>query len=181
MIFFNSINFVTFISFLSFLFQEFFIMSKCCLNHFSLTQFILAEDVQMSSLYDCCARQKKFCIIFNKFNKCSKYVHSKKSCLLFSSFLTVNIIWLLKIHEKIEKKQITFFNEKQCLFEVSQAAEIKKYQLCHHAQFLYNHDNKLIQEPDHSYRTPVSLWDVLAYSDNPRLINYTTINSLIKK
>ena len=53
---------------------------------------------------------------------------------------------MLKIHEKIEKKQITFSNEKQHLFEAFQAAEIKKHQLHHHAQFLHNCDDKLIQE-----------------------------------
>src|SRR5436190_15477065 len=75
MIFFDSINSVTFISFLSFLSQEvFFIMSKCYFDHFSLTQFILMKDVQMSSSCDYCARQKKFCVILNKFNKCSECV-----------------------------------------------------------------------------------------------------------
>ena len=58
----------------------------------------------------------------------------------------MNVAQLLKIHEKIEKKQITFFNEKQHLFEAFQAAEIKKHQLHHHVQFLHNHDDKLIQE-----------------------------------
>src|SRR5438034_9674060 len=117
-------------------------MFKHHFNHFFLTQFILAEDVQMSFLCDHCARQKKFCIIFNKFNKCSECVHSKKSCSLFFNFLTVNITQLLKTHEKIEKKQITFFDEKQHLFEAFQAAEIKKHQLHHHAQFLHDCDNK---------------------------------------
>src|SRR5204863_517525 len=92
-------------------------MFKCCLNHFSLTQFILAEDVQMLSLCDHCTRQKKFCIIFNKFNKCSECVHSKKLCSLFFNFLIMNVVQLLKAHEKIEKEQIAFFDEKQCLFE----------------------------------------------------------------
>ena len=102
-------------------------MFKCHLNHFSLTQFIFIENVQMSSFCDHCTRQKKFCVIFNKFNKYSEYVHSKKSCLLFFNFLIVNVVQLLKIHEKIEKEQTAFFNEKQCLFEVFQVAEIKKH------------------------------------------------------
>src|SRR5881394_2688178 len=102
-------------------------MSKCCLDHFSLTQFIFVKDVQMSSSCDCCARQKKFCVISDKFNKCSKYVHSKKSCLLFSDFLIMNVTQLLKTCEKIEKQQIILSDEKQCLFEAFQAAEIKKY------------------------------------------------------
>ena len=58
----------------------------------------------------------------------------------------MNITQLFKIHEKIEKKQTILSDEKQCLFEAFQAAEIKKCQLCHHAQFLCNHDDKLIQE-----------------------------------
>ena len=66
--------------------------------------------------------------------------------MLFSDFLTVNVVQLLKTCEKIEKKQVTFLNEKQCLFEAFQAAETKKHQLCHHAQFLCDHDDKLIQE-----------------------------------
>ena len=102
-------------------------MSKCCLDHFSLTQFILAEDVQMLSLCDCCARQKKSCVIFNKLNKCSECVHSKKLCSLFCNSLIMNIIQLLKAHEMIEKKQITLSDEKQHLFEVFQAAETKKH------------------------------------------------------
>ena len=101
-------------------------MFKCHLNYFSLTQFILVKDVQMLSFCDHCARQKKFCVIFNKFNKCSEYVHSKKSCLLFFSSLTVNIVQLLKTYEKIEKEQITFSDKKQHLFEAFQAAEAKK-------------------------------------------------------
>jgi len=53
---------------------------------------------------------------------------------------------LLKIHEKIEKEQTAFSDEKQHLFEAFQAAETKKCQLCHHTQFFHNHDDKLIQE-----------------------------------
>src|SRR5436190_8987712 len=101
-------------------------MSKHHLDHFLLIQFILTKNVQMSSLCDHCAEQKKFCVISNKSNKCSEYVCSKKSCLLFSDFLTVNIVQLLKTHKRIEKKQTAFLNEKQCLFEAFQAAETKK-------------------------------------------------------
>ena len=53
---------------------------------------------------------------------------------------------MLKTHEKIEKEQAAFSDEKQHLFEAFQAAETKKHQLCHHAQFLCDHDDKLIQE-----------------------------------
>src|SRR5436189_5906043 len=102
-------------------------MSKYHLNHFSLTQFIFVKDVQMSSFCNHCARQKKFCVIFNKFNKCSECVHSKKLCLLFFSFLIMNVTQLFKIHEKIEKEQIIYSNEKQYLLEAFQAAETKKY------------------------------------------------------
>ena len=38
----------------------------------------------------------------------------------------MNVAQLFKIYEKIEKKQIAFSNEKQCLFEAFQAAETKK-------------------------------------------------------
>src|SRR5204863_5888942 len=108
-------------------------MSKHHLDHFSLTQFILTENVQMSSSCDHCIRQKKFCVISDKFNKYSECVHLKKSCLLFFNSLTVNITQLLKTHEKIEKEQVTLLDEKQYLFEAFQAAETKKHQLHHHA------------------------------------------------
>ena len=121
-------------------------MSKHYFDHFFLTQFIFVKDVQMSFSCDHCAEQKKSYVILNKFNKCSECVCSKKLCLLFSDSLTVNIVWLLKTCEKIEKEQVTFLNEKQCLFEAFQAAEIKKHQLCCHAQFLCDCDAKLIQE-----------------------------------
>ena len=38
-----------------------------------------------------------------------------------------------------------------------------------------------VQELDHFYSTSVLLQDMPAYSDNLYLINYATINSLIKK
>jgi len=38
-----------------------------------------------------------------------------------------------------------------------------------------------IQELDHSYSTSIFLQDMSAYNDNSHSINYTTINSLIKK
>ena len=79
-------------------------MSKCYFNHFSLTQFILVKDVQMSSSCDYCAEQKKFCVISDKFNKYNEYICLKKSCSLFSDFLIVNVAQLLKTCEKIEKK-----------------------------------------------------------------------------
>ena len=101
-------------------------MSKHCLNYFFLTQFIFVKDVQMLFSYDCCAEQKKSCVVSDKFNKCSECVCLKKLCLLFFNFLTVNVVQLLKIHERIEKKQAAFLNEKQHLFEAFQAAETKK-------------------------------------------------------
>src|SRR5438046_1845354 len=121
-------------------------MFKHCLDHFFLTQFILVKDVQMSFSCDCCARQRKSCVISDKLNKYSECIHSKKLCLLFSDSLTVNVTQLLKTCEKIEKEQTALLNEKQCLFEAFQAAEIKKHQLCHHTQFLCDCDDKLIQE-----------------------------------
>ena len=101
-------------------------MSKHHLNHFFLIQFILAENVQISSFCDHCTKQNKLCVISDKFNKCSECIHLKKSCLLFFSFLIMNVAQLLKTHEKIEKKQTAFSNEKQYLFEAFQTAEIKK-------------------------------------------------------
>src|SRR5436190_5906491 len=115
-------------------------MSKHCLDHFSLTQFIFVKDVQMLFSCDCCTRQKKFCVISDKFNKYSECVYLKKSCSLFSDFLIINVVQLLKIHEKIKKEQTAFFNEKQCLFEIFQIVEIKKHQLCCYTQFLHDHD-----------------------------------------
>src|SRR5438876_96234 len=101
-------------------------MSKHHFDHFFLTQFILAEDVQMLSSCDHCARQKKLCVVSDKFNKCSECVCFKKSCSFSFSSLAVNVMQLLKIHEKIEREQIMFSDEKQCLFKVFQAAETKK-------------------------------------------------------
>ena len=123
----DSINLITFVFLLNFLSQEvLFIMSKCCFDHFFLTQFIFVKNVQMSFSYDCCARQKKFCVIFNKFNKCSKCVCLKKSCSLFFSFLIMNSTQLLKTYEKIENERTVLSDEKQCLFDAFQVAEIKK-------------------------------------------------------
>src|SRR5436190_24093513 len=67
---FNSTYFITFVSLLSFLFSRSFIMLKCCLDHFFLTQFILAEDVQMLFLYKCYVKQKKSCVVSDKSDKC---------------------------------------------------------------------------------------------------------------
>src|SRR5438034_542877 len=105
---FNSTYLIIFIFFLSFLFSRFFIMSKHHLDHFSLTQFILAEDVQMSFSCKHCVKQKKSCVVSDKSDKYSECVHSKKSCSFSFNSLAVNVVQLLKIHEKIEKKQTVF-------------------------------------------------------------------------
>ena len=124
----------------------------------------------MPSFCDHCTRQKKFCVISDKFNKCSECVCLKKLCLLFSDFLTVNIVWLLKTCEKIEKEQITFSDEKQHLFEAFQAAEAKKCWLCCHAQFLHNCDDKLIQENVKIFKKKLYVLkkkqNFIAFSDN---------------
>src|SRR6266487_1431719 len=80
-IIFSSTYFIIFVSFLSFLFSRSFIMLKYYLDYFYLTQFILAEDIQMLFLCKCCAKQKKFCVVSDKLNKCSKCIYLKKSCL----------------------------------------------------------------------------------------------------
>ena len=41
--------------------------------------------------------------------------------------------------------------------------------------------DNVIQESDHSYSTSVLLQDMLTYNDNSCSVNYTIINSLIKK
>ena len=63
----------------------------------------------MSFSCDHCARQKKFCVVSNKFNKYSEYVYLKKLCLLFSDSLIMNVTWLLKACKKIEEEQAWFF------------------------------------------------------------------------
>ena len=87
----NFIYSVTFISFLSFLFSRFFIMLKYCFNYFFLTQFILVENIQISFLCNCCAKQKKSCIVSDKLNKYSEYVCLKKSCLFSFNLFVINV------------------------------------------------------------------------------------------
>ena len=79
-------------------------MSKHYFDYFFLIQFILVEDVQMSSLCDYYIKQKKLCVISDKSDKYSEYVYSKKSCSFSFNLLAVNVVQFLKIHEKIEKK-----------------------------------------------------------------------------
>src|SRR5205085_1258531 len=83
--------------FLNFLFQEFFIMFKCCLNHLSLTEFIFAENVQMSSSCDHCACLLLLCVFVNSFKKYSECVYVKKLCSFSSqSFFFFKIYCFLK-------------------------------------------------------------------------------------
>ena len=159
--------------------RSLFIMSKHHFDHFFLIQFILVKDIQMLSFCDHCNRQKKFCVIFNKFNKYSECICSKKLCSLFFSSLTVNVMWLFKIHEKIEKEQTVFFNEKQYLFEAFQAAEIKKHQLHCHAQFLHDHNDKLIQKSTKVFKKKLY---VLKKKQNFIIsLNNNSFNSLISE
>src|SRR5436190_22722908 len=107
-------------------------MSKHYFDHFSLTQFILVKDVEMSASCNYCTKQKKSCVISEKSDKYNKYVHFKKLCFLSFNFLVMNVFQLLQTCEKIEKKQTALFNKKQHLFKAFQVIEAKEQQLCHH-------------------------------------------------
>ena len=124
----------------------------------------------MSFSCDHCTRQRKSCVLSNKSDKCNECVHSKKSCLLFSDFLIMNVMQLFKTHEKIEKEQTALSDEKQYLFEAFQAAETKKCQLHHHAQFLYDCDDRLIQEKAEIFKEELHVLkrkqDFIISSDN---------------
>ena len=66
--------------FFKFLVSRIFIMFKCHLDHFLLTEFIFVENVQMSFSCDHCAHLLFLCVLVNSSEKCSKCVHVKKLC-----------------------------------------------------------------------------------------------------
>src|SRR5436189_2345579 len=120
-------------------------MSKYCLNHFLLTEFIFAENVQMLSSCDYCICLLLLCVLVNSSEKCSKCVHVKKSCSFSSqSFFHVKISHLLHAHEKLKQDQTVMKEEKEYLILYLFKLQFKNLHLQHHQQFLKECDDKLI-------------------------------------
>src|SRR5204863_3899284 len=91
-------------------------MFKCCLDHLLLTEFIFAENVQMSSSYDCYACLLLLCVLADSSEKCSECVCIKKLCFFSSQFFFhAEISYLLCACEKLKQNQIIVKKEKKCL------------------------------------------------------------------
>src|SRR6266487_5309296 len=104
-------------------------MSKYHLNHFLLTEFIFAENVQMLSSYDYCVCLLLLCVLVNSSEKCSECVCVKKSCSFFSqSFFCAEISYLLCAHEKLKQDQTIMKKEKECL--ILCLSELQSKSLC---------------------------------------------------
>ena len=122
-------------------------MSKHCFDHFSLTESILAENVQMLSSCDCCTCLLFLCMLADFSEKCSKCVCVKKSCSFFSqSFFCVKISCFLYAHEKLKQDQIIMKKEKEYLILHLFKLQSKNLCLHYHQKFLKKYDDKLIQE-----------------------------------
>src|SRR5436190_7597755 len=122
-------------------------MFKHHLDHFSLTESIFTEDVQMLSFCDCCICLLLSCVLADSSEKCSKCVHVKKLCSFSSQFFFhAEIFCLLHTHEKLEQNQITVKKEKEHLIFCLSELQLKNLHLHHHQQFLKKCDDKLIQE-----------------------------------
>src|SRR5436189_738709 len=122
-------------------------MFKCHLDHLFLTEFIFAENVQMSCSCDHCAHLLLSCILVNSSEKYSKCVHVKRSCFFSSqSSFCAEISHLLHAHEKLEQNQIIVKKEKKYLILHLFKLQSKSLCFCCHQQFLKKHDDKLIQE-----------------------------------
>ena len=112
----NSTYLIIFISFLSFLSQEFFIMSKYYLDHFSLTESIFAESVQMLSFCDHCIYLLLSCVLANSSEKYSECVCVKKSCSFsFQFFFHAEVSCLLCACKKLKQDQTIMKKEKKHL------------------------------------------------------------------
>src|SRR5436189_573356 len=119
-------------------------MSKYCLNHFLLTEFIFAENVQMLSSCDYCICLLLLCVLVNSSEKCSKCVHVKKSCFFFSqSFFCTEVSHFLHAHEKLKQNQTVVKKEKECLILCLSEFQSKSLCLCCHQKFLKECDDKL--------------------------------------
>ena len=122
-------------------------MSKCCLNHLSLTESIFAENVQMSFSCNHYTHLLLLCVLADSSEKYSECVCVKKSCSFFSqSFFCAKISHLLHAHEKLKQNQTVVKKEKKCLILHLSELQSKNLHLHHHQQFLKEHDDKLIQE-----------------------------------
>src|SRR5436190_22655650 len=122
-------------------------MSKCCLDHLSLTESIFAENVQMLSSCDCCVCLSLLCMLADSSEKCSECVCVKKLCSFSSqSFFHVKISHLLHTCEKLEQNQTVMKKEKKCLIFCLFELQSKSLCLYYHQKFLKKHDDKLIQE-----------------------------------
>src|SRR5438034_7662486 len=122
-------------------------MSKCYLDHFLLTEFIFAENVQMSSSCDCCVCLLFLCVLADSSEKCSECVCVKKLCSFSSqSFFCAEISHLLCACEKLKQDQIIVKKEKECLILYLFKLQSKNLCFCCHQKFLKECDDKLIQE-----------------------------------
>src|SRR6266480_5363371 len=111
-------------------------MSKCHLDHLFLTEFIFAENVQMSCSCDHCAHLSFLCVLVNSSEKCSKCVHVKKLCFFSSqSFFHAEISHLLHAHEKLKQDQIIMKKEKKCLIFCLFKLQLKSLHLYYHQKF----------------------------------------------
>jgi len=116
-----------------FLVSRTFIMSKCHLDHFLLTESIFVESVQMSSSCDHCICLSLSCMLANSSEKCSKCVHVKKSCSFFSQFFFhAEISHLLHAHEKLKQDQTIVKKEKKHLILHLSELQSKNLHLYHH-------------------------------------------------
>ena len=120
-------------------------MFKHHLNHFLLTEFILAENVQMSSSCNYCICLSFLCVLVNSSEKYSECVHVKKSCLFSSqSFFHAKISHLFCAHEKLKQNQIIMKKKKKHLILYLFEFQSKNLHLCCHQQFFKKYDDKLI-------------------------------------
>src|SRR5438046_2280060 len=116
-------------------------MSKHHLDHLLLTEFILAENVQMSFFCDHCICLSLSCVLADSSKKYNKCVHVKKSCSFSSQFFFhTEISHLLHAHEKLEQNQTIMKKEKKCLIFYLSELQSKNFHLYHHQQFLKKHD-----------------------------------------
>ena len=122
-------------------------MFKYHLDHFLLTEFILAENVQMLSLCDCCVCLSLSCVLADSLKKCSKCICVKKLCSFSSQFFFhAEISCLFHACEKLEQNQIVVKKEKEYLILYLFEFQLKNLCFYCHQQFFKKCDDKLIQE-----------------------------------
>src|SRR5437762_5243536 len=89
-------------------------MSKCCLDHFLLADFIFAKSVQMLFSCNYCIYLLFLCVLADSSEKYNECVHVKKLCSFFSQFFFhAEISHLLHACEKLEQNQIIMKKKKK--------------------------------------------------------------------